>query len=198
MADGEVVGNHMRPPSIPSAILQGGWQYRENEDERLAEDYSWIFYSVDESERLQYVNLAWRDFADRNGGDHLSELRLGRPLFDGWDPKDAEFYRQVCEGVRRQDCPYWEDLIPCHSNNQSRWMLMRIQRYGDDLVFSCYFLKSYGTFMPRVARIKCLFTGQEYGIQWQESGIPADEETTWGLCPDCSLQLYARAREIGK
>ncbi len=85
---------------------------------------------------IRVVNLAWRDFADRNGLKS-SDYCVGRNYFDlcesaeGLFSEDAHevaaMLRDVAAG-RRVDAEY---AYTCHSPNEKRWYRMRAVRLSN-------------------------------------------------------------------
>lgn len=164
---------------------------RQESAERLTEDLGIIFCALDREGRITYYNRAWVEFYERNGNPELYKMpTLGDRLADPSLIDEGSEWQQVCRAVREGLQSYWEDVMPCHAPNQPRWMLERVQRCGDELVLSMYFLRDHTEEKPAQARVRCLFTDREKAADWELSDHALNQTTTLGLSPECSLQVY--------
>ena len=164
--------------------------------EDFTEDYSFIFFSAGPDGRIRYANRAWYEFAGRNASQaDRGNLPAGcRLVLDGLAQYGGP-RRAIVDAVRNGDVPFWEEIVPCHTSNQLRWMLYRIQHFGEEVVFSCFFLRAYNLDPPARPKIRCLLTGADRSRGWIPVNDPIDRETTLALGPTCSLHLYSLLAE---
>ncbi len=164
--------------------------------EKLAEDCSFVFYSCDRRGRIHYVNSTWQDLVERqNAPEFLAYANLNQNVYDAFERTGLNRYLYPFEFIRRGDASHFEEIVPCHAPNQYRWMLLRLQRLGEEMIFSSYFLRHYGEDPPQRPKIRCLTDGGDWTNNWKPDGTPLDTETTLALCPNCSLQFYTHLRE---
>jgi hypothetical protein len=177
-------------PGVEDVVPTTAW-------ERLAEDYAFIFYSCDNTGRIHYVNEAWWDLREhRSLPDFLAYVSLNQDIHETFDHVGLGRYLPMYELIRKGNIPYFEEIVPCHTPNQPRWMLQRIQRLGEEVIFSSYFLRHYTEETPVRPKIRCLTGGGNWAKGWQPDSTPFDSETTLALCPNCSLQFYLLLRQI--
>lgn len=164
--------------------------------EQVAEDFAFIFYSSDLQGRIHYVNQAWYQHAERTEShDLLAGSGLNRNVYDLFEKSDMSRFLLPFESLRRNGVSHFEDIVPCHSPNQNRWMLLRMQRLGEEVVFNFYFLRHYAERAPEQPKISCLLDQGSWLKRWQYDPTPVDPETSIALCPNCALHFYAFLRQ---
>lgn len=164
--------------------------------EQVAEDFAFVFYSSDLTGRIRYVNHAWEDAVEREiFPEFLPRCSPNRQVTEAFDSTRRESLLESFDLVRRGSASYREELIPSHTNNEHRWTLLRLQRLGEEVVFSFYFLRHYLEAQPTSPKIRCLVDGKSYRNDWRPDASPFDEETARALCPNCSLLFYTFLRQ---
>lgn len=171
-------------------------QTKELSWEQAAEDFAFIFYSTDLQGRIHYVNQAWYNHADRTeASELLSGSGLNRNVYDLFEKSDTGRFLLPFESLRRNGVSHFEDIVPCHAPNQNRWMLLRMQRLAEEIVFNFYFLRHYSDKAPDQPKISCLLDSGSWRNRWQFDPSPLDAETAIALCPNCALHFYSFLRD---
>lgn len=163
--------------------------------EHVAEDFSFVFYACDLKGRINFVNRAWHDAIEHEAvPQFLSHCAPNRNLFDAFGKADVDRFLHPIESLRLGHVPHFEEIVPCHAPNQYRWTLMRMQRFGDEIIFNYYFLRHYSPERPLAPKIRCLLDSGSWAKSWAYDDSPLDEETALALCPNCALHLYSFLR----
>lgn len=164
--------------------------------EKVAEDFAFVFCSSDLEGRVHYVNQGWYDAVEHEVlPQFLPRYAPNRQVYDAFDYSHSDRLRHGYELVRRGIVSHSEELVPTHTGNEHRWALQRLQRLGEEIIFSFYFLRHYTEQMPAAPKIRCLVDGKSWITNWKDDPTPFDDETARALCPNCSLLMYTYLRE---
>lgn len=164
--------------------------------EQVSEAYAFVFYSCDLKGRIHYVNSAWHDAREHETAPlFLSRCEPNRNLFDAFTAAEADRFLNPIESLRHGHIPHVEEIVPCHTLNQLRWTLLRLQRFGEELVLNYYFLRHYSVKPPTNPKISCLLDSGSWANNWVYDPTPLDDDTAIALCPNCALHFYTNLRQ---
>lgn len=164
--------------------------------EFITEDLSFVFFSCDLKGFVHYANRSWFELADTQGfPDYLLHSGPGENVFDAFEQANESQFLSALAQIRAGSVSHFETFVPSHLPNQNRWMLVRLQRLGDEIIVSGYFLKYYEIEPPTNLKIRCIGDGGSWEKQWAFDDSPVDDETSLALCPNCSLLVYTFLRQ---
>lgn len=163
--------------------------------EQVGEEYAFVFYSCDFKGRIRYVNRAWHDAREHESAPlFLSRCEPNRSLLDAFDADEVDRFQPHIESLRLGHLSHVEEIVPCHTLNQLRWTLLRLQRFGEELILNYYFLRHYSNRPPLDPKISCLLDRGSWANRWAYDPTPLDAETAIALCPNCALHFYSNLR----